>query len=297
MSKPTLKLQGSMTALVTPFRDGAVDYDALAKLIDYQLESGTQGLVPCGTTGESPTLSHEEHDKVIEFTIQRAKGKAIIIAGTGSNSTTEALRLTKHAKDAGADACLIVNPYYNKPTQQGMYEHVKALATAGLPIVLYNIPGRTGIELAADTVVRMYNEIDMVVAMKEATGNVNNASALACACGITILSGDDSMTLPICAVGGVGVISVVSNIVPKEVRKLTDLILAGDIKAARQQHLRLFPLFKGAFVETNPIPIKAALAMAGMMQDELRLPLTPLTAKLRAPLADLLKPFGLKLKA
>jgi 4-hydroxy-tetrahydrodipicolinate synthase len=297
MTKPTLRLQGSMTAIVTPFRGGAVDYDALARLIDYQLEGGTQGLVPCGTTGESPTLSHEEHDKVIEFTIQRAKGKAIIIAGTGSNSTAEALRLTRHAKDAGADACLIVNPYYNKPTQQGMYEHVLALAGAGLPIVLYNIPSRTGIELTAETVIRMYNEIDMVVAMKEATGNVNNASALAAGCGITIVSGDDSMTLPICSVGGVGVISVVSNILPKEVRKLTDLILSGDMKGARQQHLRLFPLFKGAFVETNPIPIKAALAMAGMIQDELRLPLTPMTAKLRPALASLLKPFGVNTKA
>jgi 4-hydroxy-tetrahydrodipicolinate synthase len=296
MTKPTLKLQGSMTALVTPFRNGAVDYDALARLIDYQLEGGTQGLVPCGTTGESPTLTHDEHDKVIEFTIGRAKGKALIIAGTGSNSTAEALRLTKHAKDAGADACLIVNPYYNKPTQQGMYEHAKVLASAGLPIVLYNVPSRTGIELTSDTVVRMYNEIDMVVGMKEATGNVNNASALAAGCGITIVSGDDSLTLPICSVGGSGVISVLSNILPKEVRKLTDLILAGDCKGARQQHLRLFPLFKGMFVETNPIPIKAALAMAGMISDELRLPLTPLPAKLRPGLAELLKPFGMNLK-
>jgi 4-hydroxy-tetrahydrodipicolinate synthase len=297
MTKPTLKIQGSMTAMVTPFRNGAVDYDTLAKLIDYQLEGGTQGLVPCGTTGESPTLSHEEHDKVIEFTIKRAKGKALIIAGTGSNSTAEALRLTKHAKDAGADACLIVNPYYNKPTQQGMYEHIKALATAGLPIVLYNIPGRTGIEITSETVVRMYKEIDMVVGMKEATGKLDNTSALAAECDIAIVSGDDSLTLPICSAGGCGVISVLSNILPKEVRKLTDLMLAGDLKGARQQHLRLYPLFKGVFVETNPIPIKGAMAMAGMIQDELRLPLTPLAAKLRPALAELFKPFGMNLKA
>ncbi|MDY6913914.1 MAG: 4-hydroxy-tetrahydrodipicolinate synthase [Planctomycetota bacterium] len=291
-----LKLQGSMVALVTPFTGDEVDFDAFGRLIDFQLENGTQGLVPCGTTGESPTLSHAEHDKVIEFTVERAAGRAVVIAGTGSNSTAEALRLTKHAKDAGADACLVVNPYYNKPTQHGMFEHIQRLAEAGLPIVLYNIPGRTGIEISAETVVKMYNEIDQVVAVKEATGKLDMASAVAAACNITILSGDDSLTLPICSVGGSGVISVLANILPAEIRKLCDAMLAGDMAAACKQHLKLFGLFKGMFVETNPIPVKAAMAMAGMIENRLRLPLSPLSEKYRQPLAKLLQPFGVKTK-
>jgi len=292
-----IKLEGSMVALVTPFRNGQVDWDCLIRLIDYQLENGTQGLIPCGTTGESPTLSHDEHDKVIERTVKRAAGKVPVIAGTGSNATSEAVRLTQHAKDAGADACLIVNPYYNKPTQQGMYEHVAEIAKIGLPIVLYNIPPRTVVELTTETILRMYNEIDQVVAVKEATGKLDNASALASGCEITILSGDDSATLPICSVGGRGVISVLANILPGEVRKLTDAALAGDMKAAAAQHLRLFPLFKAIFWETNPIPIKAALAMAGRIENELRLPLVPLSKKYRAPLAELLRPFGIEARA
>lgn len=291
-----MKLQGSMVALVTPFRGGAVDLDALGRLIDFQLEGGTQGLIPCGTTGESPTLSHEEHDQVIEHTVKRAGGRVPVIAGTGSNATAEAVRLTRHAKDAGADACLIVNPYYNKPPQQGMYDHVAELAKIDLPIVLYNIPGRTGIELASETILRMYKEIDQVVAVKEATGKLDNPSSLAAACDITILSGDDSLTLPICSVGGRGVISVLANILPGEVRKLTDAAAAGDMKAATEQHLKLFPLFKAIFWETNPIPIKAALSMAGMIENELRLPLLPLSEQYRAPLAKLLRPFGVDAK-
>ena len=291
-----LKLEGSMVALVTPMRDGQVDWDALGRLIDFQLEGGTQGLIPCGTTGESPTLTHEEHDAVIEYTIKRAAGRVPVIAGTGSNSTAEAVRLTRHAADAGADACLIVSPYYNKPTQQGMYEHTAELAKTGLPIVLYNIPSRTGIELAAETIIRMYNEIEQVVAVKEATGKMDNASALAAACDITILSGDDCMTLPYGAVGGRGVISVLANILPGEVRKLTDAILAGEMKAAAAQHLKLFGLFKAIFWETNPIPIKACLAMAGMIQNELRLPMTPLSERHRRPLAEMLRPFGVDAK-
>jgi len=292
-----MKLQGSMVALVTPFKGGQVDYDALGRLIDYQLENGTQGLIPCGTTGESPTLSHEEHDAVIEFTVRRAAGRVPVIAGTGSNSTAEAVRLTRHAKEAGADACLVVNPYYNKPTQQGMYEHVAELAKIDLPIVLYNIPSRTGIELASETIVRMYNEIEQVVAVKEATGKLDNASALAAACDITILSGDDSLTLPICAVGGRGVISVLANVLPGEVRKLTDAAIAGDMQAATAQHLKLFPLFKAMFWETNPIPVKAALAMAGMIENELRLPLVSLAQQYRAPLAELLAGVGVEVRA
>ncbi len=291
------QLGGSNVALVTPFSGGEVDYDALGRLIDFQIDGGTQGLVPCGTTGESPTLSHEEQDKVTEFTARRANGRVPVIAGTGSNATSEAVRLTRHAREAGADACLVVNPYYNKPTQQGMYEHIARMAEVGLPIVLYNIPSRTGIELTAGTVVRMYNEIDMVVGIKEATGKLDLASAIAAACDITILSGDDSLTLPICSVGGQGVISVLANLLPGEVRKLCDAIAAGDAAAARDQHLRLFPLFKAMFVETNPIPIKAAMSMAGMIENELRLPMAPLSDAHRAPLAKLLREFGVEAEA
>ncbi|MCE5277719.1 MAG: 4-hydroxy-tetrahydrodipicolinate synthase [Planctomycetaceae bacterium] len=288
-----MKLEGSMTALVTPFAGGEVDYAALGRIIDAQIAGGTQGLVPCGTTGESPTLNYAEHDRVIEFTVERTAGRVPVIAGTGSNSTAEALELTAHAKKAGADACLIVNPYYNKPTQGGMIEHVKRLAEIDLPIVLYNIPGRAGIELSAETVVRMYREIPQVVAVKEATGKLDMASAIAAECDITILSGDDSLTLPIGSVGGRGVISVLANLLPAEVRKLCDLMLAGDMAGAAAQHLKLFPLFRGIFMETNPIPIKAAMAMAGMIRNELRLPMTPLSEKLRPELAKLLAPFGI----
>lgn len=292
-----MRLEGSMVALVTPFADGEVDYDAMGRLIEFQIAGGTQGLVPCGTTGESPTLTYAEHDKVIEFTVAQAAGRVPVIAGTGSNSTAEALDLTRHAKQAGADACLIVNPYYNKPTQQGMFEHVQRIAEIGLPIVLYNIPGRCGVEMTVETMVRMYEQIEMVVAVKEATGKLDVSSELAASCDVTILSGDDSLTLPICAVGGTGVISVLANILPAEIRKLCDFIRNFDLPDATMQHLKLFPLCRGMFVETNPIPIKAALAMTGMIRNEIRLPMTPLTEKLRAPLAQLLNDFGVDAKA
>ena len=290
-------LEGAMVALVTPFADGEVDWDALGRLIDFQIDNGTQGLIPCGTTGESPTLTHEEHDRVVDFTVQRAAGRVPVIAGTGSNSTAEAVRLTRHARQAGADACLVVNPYYNKPTQHGMYAHVARLADVLLPIVLYNIPGRTGIKLEPETIVRMYEQIEPVVGLKEATGDLDMASAVSAGCDITILSGDDSKTLPIASVGGRGVISVLANVMPGPLRRLCDAIAAGDMAAAREQHLRLFPLFKGMFVETNPIPVKAALSMLGMIRNELRLPLTPLSEGCRADLADLLRRFGLDAKA
>ncbi len=291
----TPKLQGSMVAIVTPFADGQVDYDTMAKLIEYQIQGGTQGIVPCGTTGESPTLSHAEHGEVIEFTVKQVAGRIPVIAGTGSNSTEEAARLTQRAKDVGADACLIVNPYYNKPTQQGMFEHIKRLGQIELPIVLYNIPGRTSIEMTPETIVRMYNEIEMVVAVKEATGKLDMASEIAAACDITILSGDDSLTLPLAAVGATGVISVLANILPAQVRSLCDAIAADDFAAALAMHKKLFKLFKGMFVETNPIPIKAALAMAGMISNELRLPMCPLSEGCRGDLAELLAGYDLDL--
>ena len=290
-----IQLGGSYVALVTPFSDGEVDYGALGELIDFQIDSGTQGLVPCGTTGESPTLTHDEQDRVTAFTAERSAGRVPVVAGTGSNSTAEAVRLTRHAKEAGADACLVVNPYYNKPTQQGMFEHIARLAEVELPIVLYNIPGRTSIELAVETIARMYADIEMVVAVKEATGKLDVASAIAAACDITILSGDDSLTLPIASVGGRGVISVLGNLLPAEIRALCDAIAAGDAETARRTHLRLFPLFKAMFVQTNPIPIKAALAMAGRIRNELRLPMTPLSEAHRQPLAAMLRGAGVDL--
>jgi len=293
-----MKLQGSMVALVTPFKGGEVDWPTFERLIDFQLENGTQGLIPCGTTGESPTLTNDEHDKVIEVCVQRAGGKAPVIAGTGSNSTAEAVERTQHAKDVGATATLQVMPYYNKPTQHGMAAHVAKVAQVGLPIVLYNIPGRCGVELTPDTIVRMYEDNEMVIAVKEATGKLDNASAVASRCDISILSGDDSLTLPIGSVGGTGVISVVANLLPGEVRTLCDFMLDGDMAEACTQHLKLYPLFKGMLqLETNPIPIKAAMAMAGMIENELRLPMSPLSEPLRDPLAGMLKDFGVEVKA
>ncbi len=292
-----MKLEGSMVALVTPFSGGEVDFDALERLVEFQIAGGTQGIVPCGTTGESPTLSHAEHDKVIALTVEKTAGRVPVIAGTGSNSTSEAVRLTKHAKDAGADACLIVNPYYNKPPQRGMFDHVRKIADVGLPIVLYNIPGRTSIELAAETIARMYDEIEQVVAVKESTGKMNMASAIASTSDIIIISGDDSQTLPICAVGGSGVISVLANVLPAEVRKLCDAIAEFDLAEACTQHLKLFALVEGIFVETNPIPIKAAMGMIGLCEEEVRLPLVTLAKEHREPLAKMLRDFGLNAKA
>ncbi|HNX27638.1 MAG TPA: 4-hydroxy-tetrahydrodipicolinate synthase, partial [Phycisphaerae bacterium] len=288
----SLKLEGSMVALVTPFHGESVDYDTLGRLIEFQIAGGTQAIVPCGTTGESPTLDYKEHDRVIEFTVEKVAGRVPVIAGTGSNSTEEAYRITAHAKKAGADACLIVNPYYNKPTQRGMYAHVARIAEVGLPIVLYNIPGRTGVELTAETIVNMYNQIEQVVAVKEATGKLDMSTAIASMCDITILSGDDSLTLPIMSVGGKGVVSVLANVLPAEVRKLCDFAAAGDYESARRQHLRLFPLCRAMFCETNPIPVKAAMSMAGLCDDSLRLPLSPLDEQYRPMLRKFLKDFG-----
>ena len=286
-------LAGAYTALVTPFRDGQVDYDRLAKNVAFQIDGGIDGLVPVGTTGESPTLSHEEHQRVIDVVVKATAGRVKVIAGTGSNATSEALSLTKHAKAAGADAALMVNPYYNKPTQEGLYRHFMTVADAvELPIVLYNIPGRTGVTMAPQTVARLA-EHPNVVAIKEATGSLDIASEIAALCDLAIVSGDDSLTLPIMSVGGKGVISVLSNIIPERVKALTHAALNGDWDAARAQHLKLFPLFKGMFIETNPIPLKAAMRMMGMDTGELRLPLCELAESNEAALRSLLKGHGL----
>ncbi len=284
-----------MVALITPFQDGRVDYKTLDELIDFHLESGTDGIVPTGTTGESPTLSHEEHKKVIERVVKAVGGKIPVIAGTGSNSTAEAIDLTAFARKAGADGSLQVCPYYNKPTQEGFYQHFKTIAEeVDIPLVLYNIPGRCGGKgLAAETIERLA-EIENIVAVKEATGSLDQASEIASRCDLTILSGDDSLTLPIASVGGKGVISVVANIVPADVKAMTDLILQGDFVSARRWHQKLFVLSKSLLsLATNPIPIKAAMAMLNMASEELRLPMTPLGQSQRETLSRILSNYGL----
>lgn len=286
---------GAMVALITPFQDGEVDFRTLDELIAFQLENDIDAIVPVGTTGESPTLTHAEHKKVIERVVKSVSGKTAVIAGTGSNSTAEAIELTAFAEKAGADATLQVCPYYNKPTQQGLYQHFKAIAEeVDLPIVLYNIPGRCGgMGLLPETVARLA-EIENIVAIKEATGSLDQASDIAGRCDITIVSGDDSLTLPLASVGGKGVISVVANIVPADVKAMTDLILEGDLVSARQWHKKLFALAKGMLtLSTNPIPIKAAMAMLNMASEEMRLPMTALPESKKTVLKQTLKDYGL----
>jgi 4-hydroxy-tetrahydrodipicolinate synthase len=285
---------GAMVALVTPFQDGEIDFQTLDELIEFQLENSIDGIVPVGTTGESPTLSHEEHKKVIERVVKTVGGQVPVIAGAGSNSTAEAIELTAFAKKVGADATLQVGPYYNKPTQEGFYQHFKAIAEeVDLPIVLYNIPGRCGAGMTPETIARLA-EVENIAAIKEATGSLDQASEIATRCDITIISGDDSLTLPLASVGGKGVISVVANIVPADVKAMTDLILEGDLVSARQWHKKLFALCKSMLtLATNPIPIKAAMAMLNMASEELRLPMTPLEESKKAALRQTLEEYGL----
>ena len=284
---------GAMVALVTPFQGGKVDFDTLDELIEFQVENGIDAIVPVGTTGECPTLSHEEHKQVIERVVKTVNGGTRVIAGAGSNSTAEAIELTAYAKKVGADATLQVCPYYNKPTQEGFYQHFKAIADeVDLPIVLYNIPSRCGAGLTPETVARLA-EHDNIVGIKEATGSLDQASEIAMRCDITIISGDDSLTLPLASVGAKGVISVVANIVPADVKAMTDLILEGDLVSARQWHRKLFVLSKNMLtLATNPIPIKAALAMLDMCSEELRLPMTPLEDSKKAALRKTLQEYG-----
>ena len=285
---------GAMVALVTPFQEGEIDYQTLDELIDFQLAGGIDGIVPVGTTGESPTLSPEEHKQVIERVVQAVGGQVPVIAGAGSNSTAEAIEYTEFSKKVGADATLQVGPYYNKPTQEGFYQHFKAIAEeVDLPVVLYNIPGRCGAGMTPETVARLA-ELENIVAIKEATGSLDQASEIATRCDITIISGDDSLTLPLASVGGKGVISVVANIVPADVKAMTDLILEGDLVSARQWHKKLFTLCKSMLtLATNPIPIKAAMAILNMCSDELRLPMTPLEENKKSVLEQTLKDYGL----
>ena len=286
--------KGTLVALITPFTDGRVDYAAIERLVDWHVEQGTDGLVPVGTTGESPTVNVAEHEKIIETVVRRAAGRVPVVAGTGGNATAEAIELTRFAKDAGADASLQVCPYYNKPTQEGLYRHFATLAEAvDLPMILYNIPGRTSVSMTPETVARLAG-LDQVVGIKEATGSMDQASEILARCDLVVLSGDDSLTLPLMALGAEGVISVVANLVPKDVKRLTDAMLAGNLAAARQAHRRLFPLCRAMFVETNPIPVKTAMKWAGLLEsDEKRLPLTDLTPAAAETLRQAMADYGL----
>lgn len=286
---------GSLVALVTPFKKGKVDEKALGDLIEWQIAQGTHGLVPCGTTGESATLTHEEHDRVIAFTINAAKGRVPVIAGTGSNSTDEAIALTKHAKKAGADGALMITPYYNKPTQEGLYRHYKAVADAvDLPIVLYNIPGRTSVNMLPATVARLAS-IKTIVAIKEGSGSLQQVSDILQACGdrMTVLAGDDALALPMMALGGKGVITVTANIVPKNMAEMVDAFAVGKLKDAQKLHFKMSPLFAALFYETNPIPVKEALGMMGKCSSEVRLPLCPMATDTKEKLSRALKDYGL----
>ena len=289
-----MRIQGTITAMVTPFgKDGAVDYGRLAEFVDWQCESGVDGLCPVGTTGESPTLDHAEHHKVIEETIKFAKGRVTIIAGTGANSTAEAVSLTKAAiAMGGADACLQVTPYYNKPNPEGLYRHFMTVADLGLPVVLYNVPGRSGREIPLDVVARLSSH-PMIVAIKEAAGSVERVSAIKARCpALTVLSGDDSLALPMISVGAAGVISVASDVMPKEISDFIRTALAGDMAAARALHLKYYNLFRDLFIDTNPVMVKEALALMGKIDLVYRLPLCETTAANRAKIAETLKELG-----
>ena len=287
---------GAHTALVTPFRNGQFDTEAFRQLIEEQIAGGISGIIPVGTTGESPTLDHDEHLKVIEVAIQTANKRCLVIAGTGSNSTSEAISLTQAAEKAGADAALLVAPYYNKPSQEGLYRHFKAIAEAvKIPIVLYSIPGRCGIEIGVETTARLAKDFKNIVAIKEAGGSVERVNQLrnALPASFQILSGDDSLTLPFMSVGAVGVISVASNIIPAEVSRMVRHYLAGEPSKALEIHQKYYPLFKDLFIEPNPVPAKFVLARLGKMTGEVRLPLCEMTPASVQRLTETLSRIGL----
>jgi 4-hydroxy-tetrahydrodipicolinate synthase len=288
------QFSGVTVALITPFRAGEIDFDALGQLVDWHVEQGTDGLAPVGTTGESPTLDHTEHERVIGFVVERAARRLKVVPGTGSNSTREAIRLTKFAKRAGADGALMVGPYYNKPTQEGYYRHFAAVADAvDLPIMLYNIPARTGSNMVAENIARLA-ELPSIVAIKEATGSLDQASHIASLCDLTILSGDDSLTLPLMSIGGRGVVSVVGNLVPRDLQALVRAYDKGNTAEALRWHCKLFPLCRDLLsVATNPIPVKTAMRLLGRDSGEFRLPLCPVETAGEARIAATLKAYGL----
>jgi 4-hydroxy-tetrahydrodipicolinate synthase len=288
--------KGSIVAIVTPFKDDKVDVKTLKKLVEFQIENGTNGIVPCGTTGESCTLDYEEHEKVIEVCIEAAKGRVPVMAGTGSNSTREAVEMTKRAAKAGADASLQVSPYYNKPTQKGLYLHFKAVAeSVDIPIILYNIASRTGVNILPETMAKMARDCKNIVGVKEASGSLDQMKQIKALCppDFQLISGDDNMTLPILSIGGIGVISVAANIVPKDVAALVDEFLKGNVAKSEQMHNKLMPLVKALFIETNPIPLKTAMSLMGMCNPDLRLPLCPMADDNLAKLKKALKDYGL----
>lgn len=298
--------EGSMTALITPFNeDGAIDWGEMKTLVEYQIEGGTDVLVPCGTTGESPTLSHKEHDEVIEKVIEYNNGRKKVLAGTGSNSTAEAISCTKAAKKAGADGALVVAPYYNKPSQEGIYKHYRAIAEeGGLPVIVYNIPGRTGINIAPETIGRLAKDCEMIVGVKEATGSLLQGSKTLLAAyeagrsEFSLLSGDDMLTLPLMAIGGKGVISVLSNLAPNAIKTMVDAAANEDYKKARRLHQKYFALMTGMFMDTNPCCIKEAMCQAGLIKSAaVRPPLAPLSDETRAKMTALLQANDISLKA
>lgn len=287
--------EGVLTALATPFRDGEIDETSLRALVERQIEAGVDGLVPCGSTGEAATLSHAEHRRVVEIVVQATRGRVPVVAGTGSNNTREAVELTQHAKEAGADGALLISPYYNKPTQEGIYRHFAEIArSTAFPLVPYNIPGRTGSNVLPATVARLA-DLAQVVGIKEASGDTDQIACVIDCCpdDFSVLSGDDSMTLPLLVLGGRGVISTSSNVAPGEMVALVRAFRAGDLETARRTHYRLLPLFDVLFCETNPIPVKAALHAMGLAGPEIRLPLTPLGDASRERLQVVLKELGL----
>ncbi|MBU4488919.1 MAG: 4-hydroxy-tetrahydrodipicolinate synthase [Candidatus Omnitrophica bacterium] len=287
--------KGSMVALVTPFRNGKIDEKALKDLVEFHIKNGTSALVPCGTTGESPTLSYEEHDRVIELTVELAKGRVPVIAGTGSNSTDEAIALTKHAESSGAAASLQVSPYYNRPTQKGLYLHFKAIAdSVKIPLILYNIASRTGVNIEPETFVKLA-EIKNIIGVKEASGSLDQMSRIRQLSpkDFLLISGDDSLTLPLMSIGGVGVISVVANIIPKDVSDMCAAFLGSDTKKAEALHYKMLPLVKAVFIETNPIPVKAAMGLMKMIDPEIRLPLCDMAPENKEKLVKALKDYRL----
>jgi 4-hydroxy-tetrahydrodipicolinate synthase len=289
--------KGSMVAIVTPFKNNGLelDEDKLKELVQFQIKNGTSAIIPCGTTGESATLSIQEHERVIDIVISTAKGHAKVIAGTGSNNTLEAIELTCHARKAGADAALIITPYYNKPTQEGIYRHFKALSdSTDIPLIAYNISSRTGVNITPETMKRL-SELKSVVGVKEASGDLNQMAAIKKLCpnNFNLISGDDSLTLPLLAIGGCGVISVVANIVPKDVSDMVDAFMKNNMDKARELHYKMLPLVKAMFIETNPIPVKTAMSMMGMINSDLRLPMCEMGAENKKKLEKALKDYGL----
>ncbi len=293
-------IRGSVIALITPFRNNGkeVDYEGLKKLIDYQIENGTDAILVCGTTGESPTLTYEEHENVIKVAVEHVNGRVPVIAGTGANSLHEAIELTAFAKETGADAALVVVPYYNKPSQEGLYRHYKTLAKeVDIPIIVYNIPGRTCREIEVSTLKRLREECPNIIGSKESVGNMDRISELKKELGedFVILSGDDSLTLPMMSLGADGVISVANHILPKEVKEMVSAALEGDFKKAREIHYRLFPLFKALFMDTNPVPVKTAAWMLGLIEEKsFRLPLCEMSPEKEEKLREILRSYGLQ---